>query len=331
MAPGPSPSGSSGRAAGAFRRLSVLALSALGCADAAPMRVAVTGAGGQTGGHAFRKLLARPELFSPVGIVRNEASREALLAASDAKAEQVIVADVSAAATDADGGTSKAALAAALAGCAALLIGTSAKVKPTGGVNAETGRPNMGFPDGQPYAVDWLGQRAQIEAARSAGVQQVVICSSMGGTDANHMLNRFGKSADGKSGGGILQWKRKAEKYLTDSGLTYTIVHPGGLINEPGGRREILVGVDDKLLAQEARSIPREDVAEVMVQSLLHDDFKNRAFDCVAKPETGGDVVATDFATLLQPLSGSNCDYGLGVIPDAAAEKVEEDAMAAAV
>lgn len=27
-------------------------------------------------------------------------------------------------------------------------------------------------------------------------------------------------------------WKRKAEKYLIDSGLTYTIVHPGGLIDE---------------------------------------------------------------------------------------------------
>merc|ERR1719221_1374984 len=97
-----------------------------------------------------------------------------------------------------------------LMGCAALIIATSAKVKPTGGTNAETGRPNMGFPDGQPYFVDWIGQRRQIDGARAAGVGHVVICSSMGGTNATHMLNKFGVNADG-SGGNILLWKRKAE------------------------------------------------------------------------------------------------------------------------
>lgn len=32
--------------------------------------------------------------------------------------------------------------------------------------------------------------------------------------------------------GQILVWKRKAEEYLIASGLTYTILHPGGLFNE---------------------------------------------------------------------------------------------------
>eukprot|EP00966_Prymnesium_polylepis_P294008 6790322-Prymnesium_polylepis.2 len=35
----------------------------------------VTGAGGQTGQAAFRKLIALPDLFSPVGIVRSEESK----------------------------------------------------------------------------------------------------------------------------------------------------------------------------------------------------------------------------------------------------------------
>jgi uncharacterized protein YbjT (DUF2867 family) len=30
----------------------------------------------------------------------------------------------------------------------------------------------------------------------------------------------------------ILLWKRRAERYLIDSGLNYTIIHPGGLIDE---------------------------------------------------------------------------------------------------
>lgn len=289
------------------------------------MRVAVTGAGGQTGGHVFRKMLARPETFSPLGITRTAESRDALLAATGAAPEQVVVVDVAPGKEEQSSGTT-AALAAALAGCAALVIGTSAKVKPTGGANPQTGRPNMGFPDGQPYDVDWLGQRRQIDAARAAGVGHVVVCSSMGGTNPNHMLNNFGRSPDGKSGGGILLWKRKAEKYLIDSGLTYTIVHPGGLLNEPGGRRQLVVGVDDEMLPDQNRSIPREDVAEVLVQSLLHSEYRNRSFDVVSQPDTGA-TVKTDFVGLLRALGGASCNYELGAIPDDVAARAEADAL----
>lgn len=66
-----------------------------------------------------------------------------------------------------------------------------------------------------------MGQKVQIDTAKSAGIKQVVIVSSMGGTDPENMLNKLGD-------GNILQWKRKAEQYLTQSGLTYTIIHPGG-------------------------------------------------------------------------------------------------------
>jgi hypothetical protein len=37
-----------------------------------------------------------------------------------------------------------------------------------------------------------LGQKVQIDAAKSAGVKQVVLISSMGGTDPNHQLNSLG-------------------------------------------------------------------------------------------------------------------------------------------
>jgi len=152
----------------------------------------------------------------------------------------------------------------------------------------------------------------------------------MGGTDPENRLNSFGKVADGRAGGNILLWKRRAEKYLMDCGLQYTIVHPGGLQNEPGGRRKLAVGVDDKLLEGTSRSVPREDVAEVLVQSLLHPDYANRAFDLVAEADSEAEV-ATDFATLLAPLAGANCDYTLGTIPNEAADILEADALMAAL
>lgn len=37
------------------------------------------------------------------------------------------------------------------------------------------------------YQVDWLGQKTQIDLAKDAGIQHIVIIGSMGGTDENHM------------------------------------------------------------------------------------------------------------------------------------------------
>merc|ERR1712039_599742 len=105
---------------------------------------------------------------------------------------------------------------------------------------------------------------------------------------------------------------RKAEKYLIDSGLPYTVVHPGGLINENGGHREIVIGVDDERSEGE-RSIPREDVAEVLVQALLIPAYRGRSFDIRSKLEGEGEVTS-DFSALLGKLGSRNCDYELGSI-----------------
>ena len=188
--------------------------------------------------------------FDPIGIVRNAARRDELVD-KGVPADNVRIADV----TDAQ------AILEALEGCEALLIGSSAKVATlefdTGVIDPATGRPKLGFPKGHPYEVDWLGQRNQIDAAKACGCTHVVICSSMGGTNPDHMLNGLGRDdgdpavhreADPETKGNILQWKRKAEKYLIESGLTYTIIHPGGLVDKPGGCRELVVGVDDVMV-----------------------------------------------------------------------------------
>lgn len=120
--------------------------------------------------------------------------------------------------------------------------------------------------------------------AKKIGIKHVVVVGSMGGTDPYNFLNAVGKNADGSGNGDILLWKRKAEKYLVDSGLDYTIIHPGGLRDTPGGQEEIVIDVDDKLLKNKNRSISRGDVAALCVAALSVGKGRKVAFDCVTKP-----------------------------------------------
>lgn len=152
------------------------------------LRVLVSGSGGQTGQHVFRKMLARPDQFEPVGLVRTEASRTALLA-SGVPSTSIVVCDVCRMGEEAT---------AELIGSGfdALVIATSAKPAPTGETDETTGRPKFGFPNGEPREVDWLGQKAQIDLAIRCGAKHVVVCSSMGGTDPNHMLNKLGQTTN---------------------------------------------------------------------------------------------------------------------------------------
>lgn len=73
-----------------------------------------------------------------------------------------------------------------------------------------------------------------------------------------------------------------------------------------------MIGVDDDVSVGE-RSIPREDVAEVMVQALTIPAFRGRSFDIRSKLEDAGETT-TDFEALLNQLEGRNCDYSLGQI-----------------
>lgn len=248
---------------------------------ATPLSVLVTGATGRTGAIAVQKFRQRPEQFVAQGFARSAAKVQELFGTT----EGFYLGDVG----DRDR------LTAALTGCHALVILTSAvpQIKAP-----EPGqRPEFTYPPGEaPEQVDYHGQINQIEAAEAAGVEHIVLVGSMGGTNEQHPLNRM-------ANGNILIWKRRAEAYLIDSGLDYTIIRAGGLQDQPGGQRELLVGKDDALLANPPEgiptSIPRADVAEVVVQALLAPAARNKAFDVISKPEgTPGAVITTDFAAL---------------------------------
>ncbi|GAB0498155.1 hypothetical protein MMPV_009496 [Pyropia vietnamensis] len=242
-----------------------------------PKRVLVSGATGRTGRLAMAKLATHPDALAPIGLVRSaERAAEVL----DPTA-QTVVGDV----TDRDG-------LAALVGehrIDAVVVLSSAipKFKP-----AEPGaRPEHYFEDGgEPESVDWEGGRNVVDVAKEAGLDHVVLVGSMGSTDSRHPLNAFGN---------ILKWKRQAEQYLIDSGVAYTIINPGGLQDADGGRRELVVGHNDEIYKLYGTpAIPRSDVAELVVQALLHPEVsKNKAMDVITKPEGEG-TVTQDWAKL---------------------------------
>ncbi|XP_027350833.1 uncharacterized protein At5g02240-like [Abrus precatorius] len=237
-------------------------------AESPQSTVLVTGAGGRTGQIVYKKLKERPNQYVTRGLVRTEQSKQNIGAADD-----IFVGDIR------DAGS----IVPAIQGIDALIILTSAVPQMKPGFDPTKGqRPEFYFEDGEyPEQVDWLGQKNQIDAAKAAGVKQIVLVGSMGGTDINHPLNSLGN-------GNILVWKRKAEQYLADCGIPYTIIRAGGLQDKDGGVRELIVGKDDELLQTETRTIPRADVAEVCIQALNFEEAKFKAFDLASKPEAAG-------------------------------------------
>lgn len=109
----------------------------------------------------------------------------------------------------------------------------------------------------------------------------------MGGTDPTNFLNSMGKTKDGSGNGDILLWKRKGEKYLVDSGLRYTIIHPSRLVDTPGSIDNIRFDTDDKLLENKKRSIAREDVANLCCAALTVAKDRSVSFDVIASPVDG--------------------------------------------
>ena len=249
-------------------------------------KVLVTGATGRTGSLVLKKLRQRADEFQGIGFARSAEKVKEIFGSKDFHLGDI---------------KDYSSLESALEGCDALVILTSAvpqmKAPPQPGQ-----RPEFDFAPGEfPENIDWLGQKNQIDAAKKAQVKQVVLVGSMGGTDPNHMLNRIGN-------GNILIWKRKAEQYLIDSDLNYTIIHPGGLIDEPGGKRELIVGKDDTLSKNPPNGIPphipRADVAEVVVQALTEPNAINKAFDIIAKPEDEASVTSNFGGLFAQTTSG---------------------------
>ena len=123
-----------------------------------------------------------------------------------------------------------------------------------------------------PYKVDYEGTKNLVDAAKATGIEQFVMVSSVCASQFFHPLNLFWL---------ILVWKKRGEEYLQNSGLTYTIVRPGGLKNEDN--LDAIVMAPQDTLSE--GSIPRTKVAQVCVEAVFQPSARNKIVEIIAQPD----------------------------------------------
>ncbi len=218
------------------------------------MKAFVAGATGQTGRHIVSELVKRN---IPVkALVRNlEMAKQILPPEVELVQGNVLFANT---------------LEAAIADCDVLVCATGAK-------------PSLNALD--PYLVDYLGTKNLVNAAKAKNIKHFAIVSSLCVSKFFHPLNLFWL---------VLFWKKQAERYLQDSGLTYTIVRPGGLLNREKEGGLVLSGADTLFEG----SLPRTKVAQVTVEALFTEAAKNKLVEIVVNADIADRPIAELFANV---------------------------------
>ncbi len=117
---------------------------------------------------------------------------------------------------------------------------------------------------------DYIGNRNIMVSARDAGVQRMVLVTSIGVGDSRDAIPWASK----KFLGSILPLKEQAELTLIDSGLDYTIIRPGGLT-----RPDTPTGYG--VLTEDRRAfgfISRGDLARLIINCLDDDRTIGKIF-----------------------------------------------------
>jgi uncharacterized protein YbjT (DUF2867 family) len=233
-------------------------------ADAKPV-VLVVGATGKTGGAAVEQLVAQGR-WQVRAMVRDPGK-----AAAFPTGVEVVTGDLRDAAS-----------------LAPAVQGASYVISAAGSTGGEW------FGDNRPEKVDYEGVRNLATAARAAGVRHLCLVSSMGVTHADHPLN--------KRLNNIFDWKLKGEAALRGSGVGYTIVRPGGLRDEPGGRQGVKATQGDTL--EDQGTIPRADVAAACIAALTLEAARGVTFELVGVPGTPPPDWAQVYAGLAEDAHG---------------------------
>lgn len=210
------------------------------------MEIVIVGGHGQIARKLGKRLVERGDRAR--GVIRNPDQ------ASELRADGIepVVADIE------DAETTGASLAGALRGATAVVFAAGS---------------GPGQPAERKWSVDHGGVVKTIEACRHAGVDRLVIVSSIGTDDPP-------APADDEDVFAVyLRAKAQADADVRASGLHYTIVRPAMLTDEPGrGRVHAARHV-------ERGPIPRDDVAATLLAVLDDPSTVGRTFEVVSGAE----------------------------------------------
>jgi uncharacterized protein YbjT (DUF2867 family) len=119
---------------------------------------------------------------------------------------------------------------------------------------------------------DFLGNKNLIDAAVKVGTKKFVLVTSIGSGNSAPALPPRAMEALAA----VLTEKEQAENHLIASGLTYTILRPGGLKSDPPRGEPILT--ENPLVAG---TIHRADVAELVYRCLISDRANQKILSAV--------------------------------------------------
>ena len=138
-----------------------------------------------------------------------------------------------------------------------------------------------------PFEVDYQGNLNLIALAKQRGVKKIVLITSIGTDDLANFLNLAW---------GICFWKKRAEEELQRSGISFTIVRPGGLkdqlragevkgniVMRPAGH----FGAPPVLRKSQetAGSVLRSQVAATCVAALVEPSAEFKVVEIISKPD----------------------------------------------
>ena len=134
--------------------------------------------------------------------------------------------------------------------------------------------------------IDNQGVANLAQAARAAKVRHLVLVSSAGTTQYADYPVPFMRP--------ILAAKFKGEAALRASGVPYTIVRPGGLVDDAGGKAAVDFLQGDKANGR----IPRADVATVCIEALGRKSALGKTFEIISGKGAWPNNWDKDFAAL---------------------------------
>ena len=133
-----------------------------------------------------------------------------------------------------------------------------------------------------PSSIDRDGVVRFASRSKKQGVKKFILVSSLAVTKPDHPLNKYGNVLTMK-----LEAENEVRRLYGEKGISYTILRPGGLIDEEGAlRHTMLFDTGDRI---ETGTINRSDVAEAAVEALWIPDAQNLTFELIqqeAAPQT---------------------------------------------